>query len=68
MYAKLIEGRSHRPLIRFEDGCIGIPINLHFLSRNEFLSLLGRQVEIISRLSEAHYSVRLHGAPEHLQR
>lgn len=66
MYAKLVEGRSHRPLIRFEDGRIGIPVNLHFISRGDFLSLVGRQVEIVSRLSDLHYSVRLPGAPEHM--
>ncbi len=66
MNARLIEGRGHRPLILFEDGRVGIPVNLHFLSRNDFVSLLGRQVEVISRLSELHYTVRLPGAPEHL--
>lgn len=67
MHARLIEGRSHRPMILFEDGRVGIPVNLHFLSRNDFISVLGRQVEVVSRLSELHYTVRLPGAPEHLQ-
>jgi hypothetical protein len=66
MNARLIEGRGHRPLILFEDGRVGIPVNLHFLSRNDFLSVLGRQVEVLSRLSEIHYTVRLPGAPEHM--
>jgi hypothetical protein len=66
MNARLIEGRGHRPLILFEDGRVGIPVNLHFLSRNDFLSVLGRQVEVLSRLSEIHYTVRLLGAPEHM--
>lgn len=66
MNARLIEGRSHRPLILLEDGRVGIPVNLHFLSRNDFLSLLGRKVEVVSRLSEMHYTVRLPGAPEHM--
>lgn len=67
MNAKLIEGRGHRPLIRFEDGRVGIPVNLHFLSRGDFLALVGRQVEIVSRLSDVHYSVRLPGAPDHMR-
>jgi len=67
MNARLIEGRGHRPLILFEDGRVGIPVNLHFLSRNDFMSVLGRQVEVVSRLSDLHYTVRLPGAPEHLQ-
>lgn len=66
MNARLIEGCDHRPLILFDDGRVGIPVNLHFLSRNDFMSLLGRQVEVVSRLSESHYTVRLPGAPEHL--
>jgi hypothetical protein len=67
MNARLIEGRGHRPLILFEDGRVGIPVNLNFLSRNDFMSVLGRRVEVVSRLSESHYTVRLPGAPEHLQ-
>lgn len=66
MNARLIEGRGHRPLIQFEDGREGIPVNLHFLSRNDFLSFLGRRVEVVTRLSDRHYTVRLLGAPEHL--
>ncbi len=66
MHARLIEGHGHRPLIQFEDGRVGIPVNLHFLSRNHFLSVLGRQVEVVSRLSETHYTVRLPGAPRHM--
>jgi hypothetical protein len=66
MNARLIEGQGHRPLILFEDGRVGIPVNLNFLSRNDFVSVLGRRVEVVSRLSEWHYTVRLPGAPEHL--
>lgn len=66
MNARLIEGRGHRPLILFEDGREGIPVNVHFLSRNDFLSMLGRRVEVVSRLSEMHYTVRLPGAPERM--
>lgn len=67
MNARLIEGRSHRPLILFDDGRVGIPVNLHFLSRHDFLTVVGRRVEVVSQLSEMHYTVRLPGAPEHLQ-
>ncbi len=66
MNAVLIEGLDHRPLIRFDDGRIGIPVNLHFRSRIDFLSFLGRRVEVVSRLSDLHYTVRLPGAPQHL--
>lgn len=61
MKAKLIEGKGHRPLIRFADGRTGVPINLHFLSRQDFLSHVGRQVIIRSQLSEQHYTVLLPG-------
>lgn len=66
MQAKLIEGETHRPLIRFADGQVGVPVNLRFRSRGEFLGLLGREVIVVSRLSEQHYSVRLPGGPAHL--
>lgn len=66
MHAILTEGHGRRPLIRFDDGRVGIPVNLHFLSRHDFLSVLGRRVEVVSRLSDQHYTVRLPGAPEHL--
>ncbi len=62
MFAKLIEGNGHQPMIRFEDGRLGVPINLLFSSRNEFLSYVGRRVEIRSQLSEQHYSVHLPGS------
>lgn len=58
MQAWLIEGLGHRPMLRFDDGRIGIPINLHLLTRQQFLSRLGRRVEIQSQLSAEHYSVR----------
>ncbi|MCU0840677.1 MAG: hypothetical protein MUC79_03030 [Thiobacillaceae bacterium] len=66
MDATLIEGRARRPMIRFEDGQLGVPVNLRFLSRVEFLALVGRRVVVVSRYSEQHYSVRLPGGPEHL--
>ncbi|MEW5789739.1 MAG: hypothetical protein AB1899_17995 [Pseudomonadota bacterium] len=61
MYAWLIEGNGHRPMLRFEDGHTGIPINLGLTSRQQFLELLGRRVEIRSQLSAEHYSVRIPG-------
>ena len=48
MNAWLIEGNGHRPLLRFEDGHTGIPINLHLVTRQQFLRLIGRRVEIRS--------------------
>ncbi len=59
MHAWLIEGDGHRPLLRFEDGSIGIPINLHLNTRYEFLRLLGRRFEISTQLSQQHFTVRL---------
>ena len=58
MYAWLIESPGHRPLLRLEDGSIGIPVNLHIHTRHQFLALLGRRVEIRSQLSAQHYTVR----------
>jgi hypothetical protein len=58
MYAWLFESPGHRPLLQFEDGSTGIPINLHLYTRHQFLSLLGRRVEICSKLSPQHYTVR----------
>lgn len=58
MQARIIEGHGNRPMLRFDDGRIGIPINLHLLTRQQFLSRLGRRVEIQSQLSADHYSVR----------
>lgn len=58
MNAWLIEGKGHRPLLRFEDGHTGIPINLHFVTRQQFLLRLGRRVEIRSQLSPEHYTIR----------
>ncbi|MCS6786697.1 MAG: hypothetical protein NZ524_06675 [Thiobacillaceae bacterium] len=66
MQATLCQGTGRRPLIRFDDGRLGIPVNLHFRSRLDFLFHLGRRVEVISQLSEQHYTVRLPGAPLHL--
>lgn len=67
MHAILTKGKDHRPLIRFDDGRVGIPVNLNFLSRHVFLSVLGRRVGVVSRLSDLHFTVRLPGVPEHLQ-
>lgn len=58
MFAWLIESAGHRPLLHLEDGSTGIPINLHLYTRHQFLSLLGRRVEIRSQLSPQHYTVR----------
>jgi hypothetical protein len=58
MYAWLIEDKGHRPMLRFEDGHTGIPVNLHLLTRQQFLRLIGRRVEIRSQLSPDHYTVR----------
>jgi hypothetical protein len=58
MNAWLIEGKGHRPLLQFEDGHTGIPINLHLVTRQQFLRRLGRRVEIRSQLSPEHYTVR----------
>ena len=62
MFAKLIEGNGHQPMIRFEDGRLGIPINLLFSSRTEFLLHIGQLVTIRSQLSDQHYSVHLPGS------
>jgi len=67
MHAILSEGRDHRPIIRFEDGRIGIPVNLRIRSRHHFLSMLGWRVVVISRLSDLHYTVRLPSAPKDLE-
>ena len=64
MFAWIIEGDGHRPMLRFEDGRTGIPVNLHLLSRRDFLELLGRRVEVRSQLSPDHYTVRYSGADE----
>lgn len=58
MQARLIEGNGHRPMLRLDDGRIGIPINLHLVTRQQFLSRLGHRVEVQSQLSPEHYSVR----------
>ena len=57
MYAWLIESDGHRPLLHLDDGSTGIPVNLHLHTRHQFLALLGRRVEIRSRLSSQHYTV-----------
>jgi hypothetical protein len=62
MYAWLIESNEHRPLLRLEDGSIGIPVNLRLYSRQQFLALLGRRVEIRSQLSPQHYTIRFPAA------
>jgi len=59
MYARLIESSGHRPLLLFEDGSTGIPVNLGLFSRRQFLDLLGRRFEVGTRLSAQHYTVRL---------
>jgi hypothetical protein len=64
MFAWIIEGDGHRPMLRFEDGRTGIPVNLRLLSRREFVELLGRRVEVRSQLSPDHYTVRFSGADE----
>jgi len=58
LFAKLIEGAGHGPLLRFEDGSTGIPVNLHLYTRHQFMIMLGRRVEIRSQLSPQHYTVR----------
>ncbi len=58
MYAWLIESAGRRPLLRLEDGRTGIPINLHLHTRQQFLTRLGRRVEILTQLSPDHYTVR----------
>ena len=58
MHAWLVEGEDHRPMLRFEDGHTGVPINLHLVTRHQFLRVLGRRVEICSQLSPQHYTVR----------
>lgn len=61
MHATLIQGEDHRPLIRFPDGHLGVPVNLRFLSRTQFLAHLGRRVKVLSQLSDRHYTVCLPG-------
>ena len=68
MYAWLIESAGHRPLLLLEDGSTGIPINLHLYTRQQFLSRLGRRVEIQSQLSPHHYSVRFPHPADRLPR
>ncbi len=58
MRAWLVEGDNHRPMLRFEDGRFGIPINLHLVTRQQFMRVLGRRVEIRSQLSPEHFTVR----------
>ena len=59
MYAWLIESSGHRPLLRFEDGSTGIPVNMHLYTRHQFLALLGRRFEVRTQLSPRHFTVRL---------
>lgn len=59
MFAYLIEGNRHQPLLRFANGQTGVPVNLRVYSRSAFLALVGRRFEIRSRLSSRHYTVRL---------
>ena len=62
MHAWLFESAEHRPLLRFEDGSIGVPINLHLYTRYEFLGLIGKRLEIGMQLSQEHFTVHLpHG-------
>jgi len=61
MEAKLIEGQGRQPLIRFPDGRTGIPVNLRFWSRHDFLAHIGKRVTVRSQLSEHHYTVLLPG-------
>jgi hypothetical protein len=64
MHAWLFESSGHSPMLRFEDGSTGIPVNLHLYTRYEFMNLLGRRLEIGTQLSQQHYTVRLPD-PEH---
>ena len=59
MHAWLFESPKHSPLLRFEDGSTGIPINLHLYTRYEFMKLVGRRFEIGTQLSKQHFTVRL---------
>jgi hypothetical protein len=59
MHAWLFESSGHRPLLRFEDGSTGIPINLHLVTRHDFLRLVGRRFEIGMQVSQQHFTVRL---------
>ena len=61
MFAWIIEGEGHRPMLRFEDGRTGIPVNLDLHTRAQFLNLVGRRVEVRSQLSPQHYTVRVPG-------
>lgn len=65
MRAWLIEGKGRRPMLRFEDGRTGIPINLHLVTRQQFLRLLGRRVEVRSQLSADHYTVSFPNPDDH---
>ncbi len=65
MYARLIESAAHRPMLLFDDGSTGIPVNLGLYSRRQFLDLLGRRFEVGTRLSAQHYTVRLPQRTEH---
>ena len=58
MYAWLIESTRHCPLLVLEDGSTAIPVNLHLYTRQQFLSRVGRRVEIRTQLSPRHYTVR----------
>ncbi len=61
MFAWIIEGEGHRPMLRLEDGRTGIPVNLNLHTRAQFLNLVGRRVEVRSQLSPQHFTVRLSG-------
>ena len=49
-------------MLRFEDGSMGVPINLHLYTRYDFLNLLGRRLEIGTQLSDQHFTVRIPSA------
>ncbi len=59
MHAWLFESSKHRPLLRFEDGSTGIPINLHLFTRYDFMRLVGRRLEVGTQLSQQHFTVHL---------
>jgi hypothetical protein len=67
MNAWLFESPGHRPLLRFEDGSTGVPINLHLFTRYDFLKLVGRRLEIGIQLSQQHFTVRLPKATNTIQ-
>lgn len=64
MHAWLFESPGHRPMLRFDNGGIGIPVNLHLFTRYQFLNLVGKRLEIGMQLSEQHFTVKHHSQAE----